>query len=394
MERVPCPVDISIHAPLAGCDTPDHGWRFDKVSFQSTHPLRGATPAGFRPVSLDKYFNPRTPCGVRPSPSVHRPLCFLFQSTHPLRGATELCGIAPQVEIQISIHAPLAGCDRHIFSGCARNGRFQSTHPLRGATPPRSRGFPGYKNFNPRTPCGVRPSHRRDNALHGYFNPRTPCGVRLLVAYMVASYGISIHAPLAGCDCCAPRSPYAHHADFNPRTPCGVRQNRSSKRDREDCISIHAPLAGCDLLISRLTHNQKSIFQSTHPLRGATLPPLAALRPERISIHAPLAGCDVRCVRDGGVRRPISIHAPLAGCDRPYPSRPVNASQFQSTHPLRGATCTTRTTTKTRSFQSTHPLRGATAKTYKENCTFFELADKLSARIAAKKPSAKADRCA
>lgn len=45
-------------------------------------------------------------------------------------------------------------------------------------------------------------------------------------------------------------------------------------------------------------------------------------------------------------------------------------------------------------FQSTHPLRGATAKTYKENCTFFELADKLSARIAAKKPSAKADRCA
>lgn len=47
-----------------------------------------------------------------------------------------------------------------------------------------------------------------------------------------------------------------------------------------------------------------------------------------------------------------------------------------------------------KTFQSTHPLRGATAKTYKENCTFFELADKLSARIAAKKPSAKADRCA
>ena len=68
----------------------------------------------------------------------------------------------------------------------------------------------------------------------------------------------------------------------------------------------------------------------------------------------------------------ISIHAPLAGCDE------LNEDK---------ETCKFL-------FQSTHPLRGATAKTYKENCTFFELADKLSARIAAKKPSAKADRCA
>ena len=57
----------------------------------------------------------------------------LFQSTHPLRGAT--CVSVDTVPgADISIHAPLAGCDALEYKDTRPNLAFQSTHPLRGAT--------------------------------------------------------------------------------------------------------------------------------------------------------------------------------------------------------------------------------------------------------------------
>ena len=56
---------ISIHAPLAGCDT----------SYSSIK-------------SITKHFNPRTPCGVRLVRLLMVRPAQRFQSTHPLRGAT------------------------------------------------------------------------------------------------------------------------------------------------------------------------------------------------------------------------------------------------------------------------------------------------------------------
>ena len=102
------------------------------------------------------------------------------------------------------------------------------------------------------------------------FNPRTPCGVRPpMVKKFHQLFKISIHAPLAGCD--------------------GKRILDMSISK----ISIHAPLAGCD----KRKHDQHIIrfqFQSTHPLRGATIDDIqpSADGSELISIHAPLAGCD------------------------------------------------------------------------------------------------------
>ena len=152
-------------------------------------------------------------------------LAHAFQSTHPLRGATLRRGTSERLQC-ISIHAPLAGCD--------------SLGGLGGL---------GSLDFNPRTPCGVRPvacPPPRDGG--GYFNPRTPCGVRLVVGEKPGSEKlfqsthplrgathcglrkqhcrhISIHAPLAGCDpAWAVQLPCLAH--FNPRTPCGVRPNR------------------------------------------------------------------------------------------------------------------------------------------------------------------------
>ena len=147
-------------------------------------------------------------------------------------------------------------------------------------------------NFNPRTPCGVRPGGFTDG---------------------VSIAGISIHAPHAGCDTSkhfvgihAKQFQSTHpmrgatrksglrrcdHLHFNPRTPCGVRRK---------AIRI---MQG------------SSQFQSTHPMRGATDAASSLSSMQRISIHAPHAGCDlIKSTLPVG-SQPISIHAPHAGCD-------------------------------------------------------------------------------
>ena len=75
--RTPCGVRHQIRAG------------YIKVSeFQSTHPMRGATSSAALTCLTLPYFNPRTPCGVRHA-------------------------VNEQVRrvVQISIHAPHAGCD-------------------------------------------------------------------------------------------------------------------------------------------------------------------------------------------------------------------------------------------------------------------------------------------
>ena len=148
----------------------------DKVTFQSTHLLRGATG---NPSSCMRFS--------------------IFQSTHLLRGATVGLGVM-QTRDSISIHAPLARCD------CRYCGYIISI-----------------LNFNPRTSCEVRPTSSTCNGCATYFNPRTSCEVRPATGRSYPKgIKISIHAPLARCD-----SRLRWHASaisyFNPRTSCEVR---------------------------------------------------------------------------------------------------------------------------------------------------------------------------
>ena len=122
---------ISIHAPLAGRDVPDS--RVHTVRGISIHaPLAGRDAAGTTRKELEQYFNPRAPCGARPSKTVNiyedfyfnpRAPCGArltfgsstvwisrFQSTRPLRGATQNHCLK-HLDVRISIHAPLAGRD-------------------------------------------------------------------------------------------------------------------------------------------------------------------------------------------------------------------------------------------------------------------------------------------
>ena len=195
------------------------------ISFQSTHPLRGATVRNLIPNLFRVDFNPRTPCGVRRETEDFSAAHKIFQSTHPLRGAT-VSLVEQDNYTTISIHAPLAGCDVlyrwRLLCICY---------------------------FNPRTPCGVRPfavligQKVFTISIHA---PLAGCD------HMACRPGqrtmkISIHAPLAGCDS-KPVANCAAYQNFNPRTPCGVRRGR------------------------HFDHYTAERFQSTHPLRGATRP--------------------------------------------------------------------------------------------------------------------------
>ena len=167
------------------------------------------------------HFNPRTPCGVRQNILAVNRAIYKFQTTHPLRGATPAADTYTKVTL-ISIHAPLAGCDQRLnrsliiainFNprtpcGVRRRAQeaarlviqFQSTHPLRGATM--------LRNLDPEW---------RDISIHA---PLAGCDI-VDHAHNVANF-ISIHAPLAGCDIRAEVA-MARNDHFNPRTPCGVR---------------------------------------------------------------------------------------------------------------------------------------------------------------------------
>ena len=154
-------------------------------------------------------------------------------------------------------------------------------------------GFVGIKYFNPRTPCGVRHARVVEALTEEYnFNPRTPCGVRRAIPSQSRWQRTfqSTH-PVWG----ATSERYAgtvDRYDFNPRTPCGVRlETGITKKDdrghfnpRTPCgvrppelqigvdvwqISIHAPRVGCDRLVTSL-NLVMWLFQSTHPVWGAT----------------------------------------------------------------------------------------------------------------------------
>ena len=169
--------------------------------------------------------------------------------------------------VLISIHAPLAGCD----AGCVH---MPMLNP----------------NFNPRTPCGVRPTISIIASVAADFNPRTPCGVRHDTKdadtdeYQFQSTHplrgatcprrarregnpISIHAPLAGCDPLSPER-FAYSVYFNPRTPCGVRRLTAGRQWDSHNFNPRTP---CGVrLCPGCNQKMRCIFQSTHPLRGAT----------------------------------------------------------------------------------------------------------------------------
>ena len=167
-------------------------------------------------------------------------------------------------------------------------------------------------NFNPRSPCGERPTYSAKRPVTPYFNPRSPCGERLPPRYLAW----------------VPRS------HFNPRSPCGERHMLPGTATFRQ-ISTHAPHAGSDL---RHWHHH---------------------RHRRISTHAPHAGSDSIpwTTKQSSMRFQPTL--PMRGATMIEVSC-IFQYVFQPTLPMRGATCNKRVHPWTCRFQPTLPMRGAT----------------------------------
>ena len=103
---------ISIHTPHAGSDLSLYLGIRNLTEFQSTLPMRGATPFTRWAAMQATYFNPHSPCGERLE-----------------------CVNSISSSVSISIHTPHAGSDGLWHRKPGRWRRFQSTLPMRGATP-------------------------------------------------------------------------------------------------------------------------------------------------------------------------------------------------------------------------------------------------------------------
>ena len=234
---------ISIRAPRAGCDF----LRLQDIAraLISIHaPRVGRDCIPLNPAEQPENFNPRAPCGARPSARSKKSLLRAFQSTRPVWGATLA---------RLILARPI----RH-FNPRAPCGARPYTMPSPSVL----------LYFNPRAPCGARPMPPRNCSRLSYFNPRAPCGARR---------GI--------------RFPAARPQDFNPRAPCGARPRIAWYK--------------ADL----------SLFQSTRPVWGATM-----------------------CFSITRGKHIISIHAPRVGRDATASTRIWRCVTFQSTRPVWGAT--------------------------------------------------------
>ena len=148
--------------------------------------------------------------------------------------------------------------------------RLQSTHSKRSATCLCSIKTISGRDFNPRTPSGVRRLLKSKNYGVNNFNPRTPSGVRHNLPF-----------------------PSWLIIDFNPRTPSGVRRSKQVMSLRLSRLqSTHSKRSATlvfgndrfSFFLLQSTHSKRSatrnmrcrrlciILQSTHSKRSATIP--------------------------------------------------------------------------------------------------------------------------
>ena len=148
-----------------------------------------------------QHFNPRTPCGVRRFRVSIKRIDFAFQSTHSMRSATMSTIMLPIVGEFQSTHSMRSATSSSVVLVCAI---VISIHALHAECDPKpTRTLRLTIDFNPRTPCGVRP--KSNNAHFCSLEFQSTHSMRSATSVTVArsSYNlISIHALHAECDCC------------------------------------------------------------------------------------------------------------------------------------------------------------------------------------------------
>ena len=153
--RIPCEIDVSIHAAQAGCDRYKHSTcipRFVSIhaaqagcdllpiqiimlvlAFQFTQPKWVATGSWYCWHWFCHCFNSRSPNGLRLVLLRLIKLRLMFQFTQPKWAATRLFATASNKQC-VSIHAAQMGCDRHTLGHNINHYLFQFTQPKWAAT--------------------------------------------------------------------------------------------------------------------------------------------------------------------------------------------------------------------------------------------------------------------
>ena len=124
------------------------------------------------------------------------------------------------------------------------------------------------RNFNPRTPYGMRRAVRSAIQQTSIFQSTHPLRDATIpgLADNLSSV-ISIHAPLTGCDSAMPGF-LAYDHNFNPRTPYGMRPDALQPIITRRVFQSTHPLRDATFTSDPIPYS--AAFQSTHPLRDAT----------------------------------------------------------------------------------------------------------------------------
>ena len=216
------PTAISIHAPLTGCDIHEYfaNSRIEGISIHA--PLTGCDITGHYWINEQRYFNPRTPYGMRHYRRKTYEELTQFQSTHPLRDATKWRPFRCENADNFNPRTPY-GMRLWVLPRSSLQLLFQSTHPLRDAT----------------MMIRLLNIHKIFQSTHP-LRDATCCKPRKNVSEL-----ISIHAPLTGCD-------LIHRLHL---LAVSLFQSTHPLRDATSTIQNTSRTTG---------------FQSTHPLRDAT----------------------------------------------------------------------------------------------------------------------------
>ena len=153
---------------------------FDDEVFQSTPPRVGGDRRRFYVWHSSIGFQSTPPVWGATSELCHRQLLPLkFQSTPPVWGATGDTMLLMASVMQFQSTPPVWGATGTLHTQ-GRAGASISIHAPRvggDLTPPLPTKMS--RNFNPRPPCGGRHGEAKIQNIKHDFNPRPPCGGRL-----------------------------------------------------------------------------------------------------------------------------------------------------------------------------------------------------------------------
>ena len=220
--------------------------------------------------------------------------------------------------LKISIHAPRAGRDRKISSSLTRFSAFQSTRPVRGATHHRVllRHAVAISIHAPRAGRDTKQETVEGDVKISIHAPRAGRDMARPISEIELTE-ISIHAPRAGRDPVCRRN-WPISRNFNPRAPCGARPAQPGKKRADRHISIHAPRAGRDPCPCRWWRSEP-YFNPRAPCGARpNVHRYCTTAGGKFQSTRPVRGATcIKAYFQGGAA--ISIHAPRAGRDYPGP---------------------------------------------------------------------------